>query len=144
MINKITQMTNRIKQFILVMIFVVIPVWIVITPNQTLAESDREFWKMPFVKDIKTIWTEKKQNDSLIHTIQTAINWVLWLLSMISLCLVIYAWFLMLTSWWDSKKYDKGLSIIKNAAIGLAIIAVSWLIVSLIFYVINGSTKPNV
>ena len=144
MINKITQMTNRIKQFILVMVFVVIPVWIVITPNQTLAESDREFWKMPFVKDIKTIWTEKKQNDSLIHTIQTAINWVLWLLSMISLCLVIYAWFLMLTSWWDSKKYDKGLSIIKNAAIGLAIIAVSWLIVSLIFYVINGSTKPNV
>jgi len=144
MINKITQMTNRIKQFILAMVFVVIPVWIVITPNQTLAESDREFWKMPFVKDIKTIWTEKKQNDSLIHTIQTAINWVLWLLSMISLCLVIYAWFLMLTSWWDSKKYDKGLSIIKNAAIGLAIIAVSWLIVSLIFYVINGSTKPNV
>jgi hypothetical protein len=144
MINKITQMTNRIKQFILAMVFVVIPVWIVITPNQTLAESDREFWKMPFVKDIKTIWTEKKQNDSLIHTIQTAIIWVLWLLSMISLCLVIYAWFLMLTSWWDSKKYDKGLSIIKNAAIGLAIIAVSWLIVSLIFYVINGSTKPNV
>lgn len=144
MINKITQMTNRIKQFILVMVFVVIPVWIVITPNQTLAESDREFWKMPFVKDIKTIWTEKKQNDSLIHTIQTAINWVLGLLASISLCLVIYAWFLMLTSWWDSKKYDKGLSIIKNAAIGLAIIAVSWLIVSLIFYVINGSTKPNV
>ena len=144
MINKITQMTNRIKQFILVMVFVVIPVWIVITPNQTLAESEREFWKMPFVKDIKTIWTEKKQNDSLIHTIQTAINWVLGLLASISLCLVIYAWFLMLTSWWDSKKYDKGLSIIKNAAIGLAIIAVSWLIVSLIFYVINGSTKPNV
>lgn len=137
-------MTNRIKQFILAMVFVVIPVWIIVTPNQALAESDREFWKMPFVKDIKTIWTEKKQNDSLVHTIQTAINWVLWLLSMVSLCLVIYAWFLMLTSWWDSKKYDKGLSIIKNAGIGLAIIAVSWLIVSLIFFVINGSTKPNV
>lgn len=137
-------MTQKIKQFLIILTSIAIPLWVTITPSPALAESDREFWKMPFVKDIKTIWTEKKQNDSLIHTIQTAINRVLWLLSMISLCLVIYAWFLMLTSWWDSKKYDKGLSIIKNAAIGLAIIAVSWLIVSLIFYVINGSTKPNV
>jgi uncharacterized membrane protein YukC len=45
-----------------------------------------------------------------------------------------------MTSGGDSKKYESGLNILKWAAIGLAVIAVSWLIVSLIFYVINGST----
>ena len=45
----------------------------------------------------------------------------------------------MMTSGGDSKKYESGLNILKWAAIGLAIIALSWLIVSLIFFVINGS-----
>jgi hypothetical protein len=49
----------------------------------------------------------------------------------------------MMTSGGDSKKYEKGVGILKWAGIGLAIIALSWLIVSLIFYVINGSTVTN-
>ena len=43
----------------------------------------------------------------------------------------------MMTSGGDSKKYESGLNLLKWAAIGLAVIAASWLIVSLIFYVIN-------
>jgi hypothetical protein len=115
--------------------------WTTFVPRNTYA---RWFGDMIGVDGIHTVWTEKKQEDSLIHTIQTAINRVLGLLSMVTLCFVLYAGFLMLTSWWDSKKYDSWLSIIKNAAIWLAIIAVSWLIVSLIFYVINGSVWWNV
>ena len=115
--------------------------WASFWGNQALA---RWFGDMIGVDGIKTMWTQNKQEDSLLHTIQTAINWVLWILATISLCLVLYAWFQMMTSWWDSKKYDSWLSIIKNAAIWLAIIAVSWLIVSLIFYVINGSVNPNI
>ena len=49
----------------------------------------------------------------------------------------------MMTSGGDSKKYEKGVGILKWAGIGLAIIALSWLIVSLIFYVINGSIKTG-
>lgn len=57
----------------------------------------------------------------------------------------------MMTSGGDSKKYESGLNLLKWAAIGLAVIAVSRLIVSLVFYVINGSiatkdggtTTPN-
>ena len=115
--------------------------WTTIIPNNTLAQW---FWDMIGVDGIHTIWTKNKQEDSLLYTVQTAINRVLWILATITLCLVLYAWFLMLTSWWDSKKYDEWLKIIKNAAIWLAIIAVSWLIVSLIFYVINGSVNPNI
>jgi hypothetical protein len=49
----------------------------------------------------------------------------------------------MMTSGGDSKKYEKWVGILKWAGIGLAIIALSWLIVSLIFYVINGSIRTN-
>jgi L-cystine uptake protein TcyP (sodium:dicarboxylate symporter family) len=92
---------------------------------------------------IHTIWTEEQQEDSLLRTIQTAINWVLWILATITLMLVLYAGFQMMTSGGDSKKYDAWLSIIKNAAIWLAIIAVSWLIVSAVFRFINGSVTLN-
>ncbi len=49
----------------------------------------------------------------------------------------------MMTSGGDSKKYEAGLNVLKWAAIGLAVIALSWLIVSLVFYVINWSTQTN-
>lgn len=101
------------------------------------------FWAMFGVPWIGVVGTDKNQEDSLIHTIRKAINWVLGLLSFICLCLVIYAGFLMLTSGWDSKKYEKWFWIIKNAWIWLAIIGVSWLIVSLIFYVINGAIETK-
>jgi len=86
-----------------------------------------------------TPWSDSFKEDSLIHTIRTAINWVLWILSLIALVLCLYAGFLMMTSGWDSKKYEKGVWIMKWAWIGLAVIALSWLIVSLIFYLIGGS-----
>jgi len=116
--------------------------WFIILPINTFADN-RGFWSMIGVEWIHTIWTQEKQEDSLLHTIQSWINRILGILSFISLCFILYAGFLMLTSWWDSKKYDSWLSIIKNAAIWLAIIGVSRLIVSLIFYVINWASKPN-
>jgi TRAP-type C4-dicarboxylate transport system permease small subunit len=63
----------------------------------------------------------------------------LWLLSLIALALCLWGGFQMMTSGWDSKKYEGWLNILKWAAIGLAIIAASWLIVSLIFFVLNKS-----
>lgn len=132
-------MIIRFKQAILLATAVFL--WVTAIPQPTLGWW---FGDMFGVDGINTIWTKEKQEDSLLHTVQTAINRVLWILATISLCLVLYAWFLMMTSWGDSKKYDQWLSIIKNAAIWLAIIAVSWLIVSLIFYIINGSTNPNI
>lgn len=101
------------------------------------------FWAMFGVHWIWVYGTEENKEDALIHTVRKAINRVLWLLSFICLCLVIYAGFLMLTSWGDSKKYEQWFWIIKNAGIWLAIIAVSWLIVSLIFYVIHGAAAET-
>ena len=83
------------------------------------------------------------REDSLINVIRTAINWVLGILSLIALALCLWGGFQMMTSGWDQKKYEAGINLLKWAAIGLAIIALSWLIVSLIFYVIQGSTAGN-
>ena len=102
------------------------------------------FWSNCGVSDIQVPWSEEKQNDALLHTIQTAINRILWLLALISLILSLYAWFKMLTSGWDSKKYGEGFGILKSAALWLAIIWTSRLIVSLIFYIINGSINWNI
>jgi hypothetical protein len=49
----------------------------------------------------------------------------------------------MMTSGGDQKKYEEGLNILKWAAIGLAVIALSWLIVSVIFRLINGSINTK-
>ena len=115
--------------------------WVIIIPNNVHAQW---FWDMVGVNGINTIWTKEKQEDALVYTIQTAINRVLRILATITLLFVLYAWFLMMTSGWDQKKYDSWLSIIKNAAIWLAIIWTSWLIVSAIFWPINGTVSPNI
>ena len=115
--------------------------WVIIIPNNVHAQW---FWDMVGVNGINTIWTKEKQEDALVYTIQTAINRVLRILATITLLFVLYAWFLMMTSGWDQKKYDSWLSIIKNAAIWLAIIWTSWLIVSARFWRINGTVSPNI
>ncbi len=125
-------------------IFILMLATILVSPVLVQETQAWWFWDMVGVSWFWVLWTEKKQNDSLVYTIRNGINWVIGVLSFISLVLCLYAWFLMLTSWWDSKKYNTGFSIIKYVAIGLAIIAVSWLIVSLIFYLINGATRPNI
>ena len=79
----------------------------------------------------------------LLDTVRSTINWLLGILATIALAICLYAWFLMVTSAWDEKKYSKGLWILKYAAIGLVIIGLSWLFVSVIFWFINLNTGDN-
>jgi len=132
-------MITKIKKLIIAWLWIVALSGVIWSPTTEAFK----FWDMVAVPWIGVYWTDDYQEDSLIHTVRKAINRVLWILSFICLCLVLYAWFLMLTSWWDSKKYDQWFTIIKNAWIWLAIIAVSWLIVSLICYVIHWSVQTN-
>ena len=134
-------MLNRIRKILFGHVLWALLLWIIIIPNNTSAQW---FWDMVGVNGINTIWTKEKQEDALVYTIQTAINRVLRILATITLLFVLYAWFLMMTSGWDQKKYDSWLSIIKNAAIWLAIIWTAWLIVSAIFWLINGTVSPNI
>jgi hypothetical protein len=76
----------------------------------------------------------------LITVIKNAINWILGFLATIALILCLWAGFQMVTATGDEKKYENGLKILKQAAIGLAIIGLSWIIVSAIFWIIRGVT----
>ena len=42
----------------------------------------------------------------------------------------------MVTAAGDEKKYEKGFTILKQAAIGLIVVGVSWLVVSFVFWLI--------
>ena len=81
------------------------------------------------------------QKNQLETVIKNAINWVLWILSLIVFVLLLWWGFQMVTAAGDDKKFAAGQTILKQAGIGLAFIAASWLIVSMIFWVISGVTS---
>lgn len=99
---------------------------------------DNSFWSKCYVDWISVIRTSDEDvNAGLLDTIKNAINWILWILATIALCICMYWGFKMLTSGWDSKWYDAWRTVLKNAAIWLAIIWLSWMIVSLVFRFVN-------
>ncbi len=83
-------------------------------------------------------WADKW--GSLIDTIKSFINWMLGLLSLIALVVVLYGWFKMVTVAGDEAKYKEGFKVLKQAGIGLAVIGLSWFIVSIIFWIIGSTT----
>lgn len=98
-------------------------------------------WDNPTWTDM---WRDKAQTWSeLLTTVKRTINWLLWILATIAVAICLYAWFMMVTSAGDEKKYQKWLTVLKYAAIGLAIVWLSWLIVSAIFWFIKLNTNNN-
>ena len=112
---------------------------IIVMSPITLAQKDcNTYWAKCHVDEVHTIHTEDEDtNARLLDTIKNAINRCLWILATLVLCFCMYWWFKMLTSWGDSKSYDAWRTILKNAAIGLAIIWLSWLIVSAVIRFVN-------
>lgn len=81
--------------------------------------------------------------DSLIGAVKTAINWVLWLLALIALCICLWAGWKMLTAAGDAKAYGDGFTMLRQAGIGLVMIGISRLLVSFVFRVINIITNTQ-
>ena len=83
------------------------------------------------------------KSNGLVPTIKKFINWVLGMLSLIALVICLRGWFQMLTASGDEGKYKKWFTILKQAAIALAVIGLSWLFVTLILYLINNAATTN-
>lgn len=79
--------------------------------------------------------------NGLLTSIKLAINRVLGLLALIALIILIYQGVLMLINARDSKKIEEWYTTVKNVAIALVFIGVSWLIVSFIFRAIGQFTN---
>lgn len=79
---------------------------------------------------------EQAQNQTL-WLLQNIINVLLSFTALIVLVYLIYEWYMIVTAGTDEWQYKKALAKLKNAAIAIAGIAVSWFIVSFIFAALN-------
>jgi hypothetical protein len=102
-----------------------------------------QWWWVVGVTGLDSLpWVEANmtwaQNDWLVSSvIQTAVNRVLGILAFIALLILLYAGFLMLTAAGDDDRYNKWFTILKQVALWLVMIWLAWLIVSMIFYLID-------
>lgn len=97
-----------------------------------------------WVGEIKGVWSSKRQWASLLNIIQNGINWVLGMLSLITLCVVLWGGFQMVTAAGDDWKYKKWFTILKQAGIWLVIILLAWIIVSVVFWLVGSVWKSGV
>ena len=101
--------------------------------------SNGGFWDTTAVGNVGVGGTSSSTGDAkLIDVIKSFINWTLWMLALITLVILLWGGFQMVTAAGDDAKYKKWFTILKQAGMWLAFIALSWLVVSLIFFVING------
>ena len=75
--------------------------------------------------------------------IKIIINRTLWILATVALVYMLYNWFLVLSSWSDDKNVSKWKKGISTAAIAIAWIGISRLIISAMIRFINVITKAN-
>lgn len=85
-------------------------------------------------------WTQD-QWGNLIAVIKKWINRVLGLLSLISLIVLLFGWFKMVTAAGDEAKYKEGFKVLKQAGVWLAVIWLSRFIVTIIFWLITSTTS---
>ena len=81
--------------------------------------------------------------NSLLDTVRTVINRILGLLAFIALLFLLYGGFKILIAGTDEGAVDDAIKIVKNAAYGILFIAISWIIVTFIFYIAGILTDDN-
>lgn len=106
--------------------------WIALAQN-----TPSGFGDVTSTSNIGVSWTGTAQGGKLIDVIKSFINRMLGILALIALVILLWGGFQMVTAAGDDAKYKKGFKILQQAAIGLVFIWVSWLIVSLIFWLLG-------
>jgi len=81
------------------------------------------------------------QNQTL-QLVKNIINYVLGFLALVALVYLIYNGVLILTAGWDDAQYKKGIKSLQYALIAIVWVGASWLMVSLIFRLLNLIITP--
>ena len=82
-------------------------------------------------------------SNTFMETIRIAVNWLLWLLAFIALLFLLYGGFKVLTAGTDEAALGEAWKIVKNAGLGILMIAISWIIVTFIFYIAGILTEDT-
>jgi len=93
--------------------------WIAKTDESS--EENRQKWFMNYI----AIW----------------VNYILWFLGLIVIILIIKDGIIMITSAWNEEKRKEAFKNLKNYIIALILIWAWYLIVNLVFYIVNENTK---
>jgi len=102
------------------------------------------FWNQPWTNIWVPGWNEWwTWNTHFLDFVQNGVNWILGILWLITIILLIWWGFQMITAAWDDTKYKKWFTILKQAVVWLIMIWVSALIVNLIFSFVNTNTTTT-
>jgi len=93
------------------------------------------------LRDPGNIQTSEQAQTAMMMYIKNVINYFLALLGFIALVYLLYHWFLMVTAWGNEEKFKKWVQWLKTATIALFWIWLSWLVISLILYIISFITN---
>lgn len=107
---------------------------------QNVSSND---WANP--SNNKSMLDNKEATGSkLLDGVKTTINWILGMLATIALIVCLRGGFQMVTAAGDEKKFGTGKTILKQAAIGVAIILLAWMIVGVVFWFVTavGGAEP--
>ena len=88
------------------------------------------------IATISCIWDNNA--DSLVWTIMQIINWANWFICIITILLILYAWFNVLFSAWDEEKIKKAKSTILYIAIGILLLVINYLLLT--FFILPETT----
>ncbi len=139
-------MIKKFYNYIIVSMFAMVvtlstsTVFWVTTKSPSVLNGDDSFTSPLEWKRTTGLWLAGSgtgQWEWFLDVVRNAINWLLGILALITLILLLWGWFQMVTAAWDEKKYDAWFTILKQAAFGLMMIWVAWFVVSIIFFVIN-------
>ena len=139
---------KRLYIYILCVVTSVVTFWSGYIYAQSITLSNDWFGSTVHIVDatdnkLALQWTDTALEDELIDVIKWIVNRVLGILALIALLLLMYGGFQMVTAAGNEDQYGQWFKILKNAAIGLAIIWLAWFIISIIFFVINIATTSS-
>jgi hypothetical protein len=112
--------------------------------NNPLRQGSRLIVESPIdpTNNYINILSDEIQNFTQAETftldlIKNIINILLWFISLIVTIYLIYEWYMIVTAGTNQDQYKEALKKLKNAAIAIAGIAVSWFVVNFIFLALN-------
>ena len=105
--------------------------------TDTWADTTQGLKGNTWVWKIAWVWENDRKWSKLLDVIKNWVNWVLGMLALITLCIVLWWGFQMVTAAGDDGKYKKGFTILKQAGVWLIIILLAWIIVSVVFWLVG-------